>query len=278
MGFRVGTFGHASDYTPMTPVQRRLLLNRAEAYERETKRPGCVNGAIGQPGIRVFRALLEIWHNSLTGRCDPSYDTIQEKTGLSRQSVATGIAKARAAGFLRVTRRMGYVMRDVLIAGTWTRLRKIEQRSNAYGFPPPIPPIAEMLAREGRKHFFPIKPRQSTPKGATEDSVQSIVAGVVATKEEADEGGIGQPMASNTAGRATYGWDDDSSPEAQAEIAEYKARTLTLLAQPPAAAPPTIYPTTRKAGRPLDTWTWTSTGTASTPAKAKDWTRARLIP
>jgi len=32
--------------------------------------------------------------------------------------------------------------------------------------------------------------------------------------------------------------------------------------------------TTRKVGRPAEIWTWTSTGTTSMPAKAKDWMRA----
>jgi len=46
------------------------------------------------------------FHNRKSGLCFPSYDAIQEVTGLCRQSIAVALRRLESAGVLKITRRM----------------------------------------------------------------------------------------------------------------------------------------------------------------------------
>jgi hypothetical protein len=57
-------------------------------------------------GIIILRALLYRFHNSGSGLCCPSYRTLQEVTGLCRQSIGIAIARLERAGVLVIVRRL----------------------------------------------------------------------------------------------------------------------------------------------------------------------------
>ena len=59
---------------------RRRLIELAEHIERTTRQPGRRNGSLGQPALRLYRALVE--HFGRNGECFPSYRAISEFTGL----------------------------------------------------------------------------------------------------------------------------------------------------------------------------------------------------
>jgi hypothetical protein len=99
----------------------------AEITERKTKPEGKKNGALGGPcGLQVLRALLFGFMNLSTGRCDPSYSELEDRTGYCRDTIANCIKALESSGLLLVTRRMV----RVVVNG----VRVPRQISNAYGF------------------------------------------------------------------------------------------------------------------------------------------------
>lgn len=97
------------------------LMHAAEAMERLTKRKGRRNGVLGQPAIRVLRALVFRFHGP-SGLCCPSYTVLQRSTGLCRQSIATALKHLEGTRLLAITRRL------VRVKG------KCIQGSNLYSF------------------------------------------------------------------------------------------------------------------------------------------------
>ena len=120
-------FPTPADFTVLSRDQKLRLMVRAETMERSTKARGKRDGALGQAGIVLLRTLLYVYHGANSGRCDPSYDTLQKRTGFCRATLARAIAMIEASGLVRVTRRM---IRKRVPEG----LRCV-QTSNAYGFP-----------------------------------------------------------------------------------------------------------------------------------------------
>jgi hypothetical protein len=100
------------------------ILWRVKTLERETKAKGRRNGAFSDPGLKVLEALIFKFTPKGAGLCCPSYDALQRATGLSRQGVASGIARLEACGLLRVTRR--------LVRSIVDGVRQVRQASNVY--------------------------------------------------------------------------------------------------------------------------------------------------
>ena len=59
--------------------------------------PGRHYGAITAKTYAVLRALLMQFHNAGSGRCFPSYKSIQDAAGCCRKTVATARSKPRAS-------------------------------------------------------------------------------------------------------------------------------------------------------------------------------------
>jgi hypothetical protein len=116
---------------PLDRNERARVLLLAEAWERRSKRAGCRNGDLGYVGLAVLKCLL--WgFLGAKGLCCPSYDAIQHRTGLCRQSIANGIRRLETAGILRVVRR---IVRERIGHVVVTR-----QASNLYAFAMPSLP------------------------------------------------------------------------------------------------------------------------------------------
>jgi hypothetical protein len=56
--------------------------------------------------LTVLRCLMFTFLNSKTGLLCPSYRTLQDRTGLCRQSVANGLARLELTGIVRIVRRI----------------------------------------------------------------------------------------------------------------------------------------------------------------------------
>jgi hypothetical protein len=128
------------------PLPRRKairLFHDARRFERQTRKPGHQDGAIGRNGLALLHALVFDCLNYASGRLDPSYATLARLANISVRSVARGLQKLKAAGVLNWIRRCVESIRD----GRFT----LEQETNAYAVlpasqwrgyaaPPPAPP------------------------------------------------------------------------------------------------------------------------------------------
>jgi len=130
-------------FAPMTKRQAHQLWHDARRFERQTRKPGCQDGAIVRNGLAVLHTLLFDFLSFKTGQLDPSQAKIAEKANISERSVGRGLVKLKAAGVLNWLRRCVGV---VAAAGGFL----MRQISNAYAIcpvsqwkgyrPPPEPP------------------------------------------------------------------------------------------------------------------------------------------
>jgi hypothetical protein len=86
--------------------ERAKIMALAEALERRTKPAGKRNGVLGHVGLTVLRCLMFGFLNAKTGLCCPSYQTLQVRTGLCRQSIANGLARLEQTGLIKIVRRL----------------------------------------------------------------------------------------------------------------------------------------------------------------------------
>ena len=97
-------------------------------------------GPITRTFLEVLGALLMGFHNSRSGVCFPSYETIAEAAHCARSTVAEAIRALEDAGVLTWVQRVKRVREachDLLGDGGW-RWRVI-RTSNAYAFTDPSP-------------------------------------------------------------------------------------------------------------------------------------------
>lgn len=122
--------------TPMDRNARARLLQLAEGLERRTKAAGRRNGALGQIGLQVLRALILRFHNSQSGLCCPSIFKLQLVTGLSRGAVCDALARLERSGIVRIVRRIikAAVTRMCAITGQMQNFVGTVQSSNLYRF------------------------------------------------------------------------------------------------------------------------------------------------
>lgn len=133
-------------FTILDRNQKARLLFKVECLERKTKVAGRRNGVVTQPGLIVYRALLLKFHNLKDGRCYPTYSTLQQATGLCRQSIARAIAALESLGLVIVTRRL------VRVPDAFGRV-SVRQGSNLYGFSQEVPRCSEIIRKPPPKAF-----------------------------------------------------------------------------------------------------------------------------
>lgn len=117
--------------TRFAPLPKKLaarLYHKARAFNRSTKIDGRYGGVLGSAALRVLESLLFDFLNFTTGRCDPSYMAIAGKTGLSRSTVATALARLKELRLVHWVRRCA----EQIIDGRFT----LRQETNAYAVLP----------------------------------------------------------------------------------------------------------------------------------------------
>jgi hypothetical protein len=105
----------------MTKKAAKQLYWHLEQFERQTRKPGHQDGAIGRNGLAIVRALLFKFMNWRTGRLDPSQAKIAENAVISESSVERGLAALKDAGVVNWLRRCvpvvaplgGFLMRQI---------------------------------------------------------------------------------------------------------------------------------------------------------------------
>ncbi len=119
--------------TPGIPLDRNAkarIFAYAKGYNARHRREGQHQGPITWAFIRVLKAMLWEFHNSRTGHCFPSYESIAEKAECCRDTVYEAIKALRASGILDWVNRF-----DKIYIGRWQVIRI----SNAYAFRDPLP-------------------------------------------------------------------------------------------------------------------------------------------
>jgi hypothetical protein len=146
------------DWRLLDRNQRAKLWSVAQSMERLTKQKGDRNGCLGAVGLNVLNALLFRFLNGQSGRCDPSYNTLQKLTGYCRQSISNAIDRLEASGLVTVTRRMMRFKERVLCAltGRSVDVVIVRQISNAYVLTDPAQ--VTVAARPGCATKSPARP------------------------------------------------------------------------------------------------------------------------
>jgi hypothetical protein len=116
-------------FAPLPKKKAVKLFHKARRYERQTRRPGKQDGALGRNGILVLQALIFDFLNYVTGQLDPAIETIARAACISESSAKRGLASLKRCGVLNWIRRAGETRDE---KGRFCR----EQDTNAYGILP----------------------------------------------------------------------------------------------------------------------------------------------
>ena len=123
---------------PLDRNAKARIAAYARAWDRQYRLPGQRGGALGRAALDVLGALLWMFHNARSGVCFPSYETIAEKAGCARSTVAEALKTLEWAGVLtwqnRIT-RIREQCRDLF--GRDDTLPGVIRTSNAYVFTDP---------------------------------------------------------------------------------------------------------------------------------------------
>jgi hypothetical protein len=126
--------------TPMGRKVKKAIIRSAELYNAKNKKPGQHQGPITPAFQRVLSALLWKFHNSRTGFCFPSYETIATAAKCCRDTVYEAIKALEAADILTWGNRFDKI--PLQCCGAFGReftFWKYVTLSNAYRFRDPLP-------------------------------------------------------------------------------------------------------------------------------------------
>jgi hypothetical protein len=115
---------------PLDGNAKARIYAYAKGYNAKHKRKGQHRGPITRTFFDVLKTLLWGFHNSRTGHCFPSYETIAEKAECCRDTVYEAIHALEESGILDWVHRF-----DKIYKGRWQVIRT----SNAYLFRDPLP-------------------------------------------------------------------------------------------------------------------------------------------
>jgi hypothetical protein len=141
--------------------ERARIMFRAEALDRRTHEPGRHGGCLRRTGLAVLKALLFSFANAVTGRCDPSLDTLARMAGVARSTCAAALRRLEAAGLVqRLARWRAVGANGGLI---------VVRLSNAYLFPMAgaarRPPESGSRPQSTTYHFEQPKTAKTGPVG-----------------------------------------------------------------------------------------------------------------
>jgi len=150
------------------------IMHLARALMHRTE-PGKAYGALTAKAVAVLEALLWAFHNAKSGLCYPSYETIAEKAGCARSTVAEALKALELAGVLSWVHRLKRVSERCtdLFGHMGSRVRVI-RTSNGYqfndpkhaafkGFPSKSDFQSETSNQDSLSSFTPPAPREIDP-------------------------------------------------------------------------------------------------------------------
>ena len=186
---------------PLDRNQKARITAYAAAWDRLHRQPDQRGGALGRAALDVLGALLWVFHNARSGACFPSYETIAEKAGCARSTVALALKALEFAGVVTWQNRITRIRERCtdLFGRTGWRWRVI-RTSNAYIFRDPASksdyrtgtPNQEILVTSVAS--LPgddrLQPALTSPQTALETALARFGA-AVAAKEDCEQGAGG---------------------------------------------------------------------------------------
>lgn len=166
----------------MSTAIKSRLMRLARIKTRRTE-AGKHYGEITAKHLQVFEALLWGFHNSRTGLCFPSYETIAERVPgtIARSTVALAIVALEAAGLLTWVHRLKRVyerVNNMFGEGCHGQRSRVERTSNGYRFPDP-PDVesskSETQSGTAGQDTFPLVPAAPVIKKAVEPELQAAL-------------------------------------------------------------------------------------------------------
>ena len=123
---------------------KKAIVRSVELYNAKNRKPGQHHGPITPAFQRVLIAMLWKFHNSRTGYCFPSYETIAAAARCCRDTVYEAIKALEAADILTWVNRFDKIRTQCLgvFGRAFTRWQVI-RTSNAYCFRDPLPCATE---------------------------------------------------------------------------------------------------------------------------------------
>ena len=104
-------------------------------------------GPITRAFLEVLEALLWGFHNSRSGCCFPSYESIAAKAECARSTVAEALKVLEWAGVLTWQHRIARIqVRECDLFGCWASRWRVIRTSNAYVFRDPQPGLVGVPA------------------------------------------------------------------------------------------------------------------------------------
>jgi Helix-turn-helix domain len=123
---------------PLDRNAKARILVYARAWGARHRRPGQHKGPITRAFLEVLEALLWGFHNSRTGSCFPSYETIAARAECARSTVAEALKALEWAGVLTWQNRITRIhVRERDLFGQWASRWRVIRTSNAYVFRDP---------------------------------------------------------------------------------------------------------------------------------------------
>ena len=151
---------------PLDRNAKVRIMVYARAWSARHKQPGQHRGPLTRATLEVLQALLWGFHNSRTGRCFPSYQTIATRAQCCRDTVYQAIKALEAAGILTWVNRLVRVqfLEKDLFGKLVPRIRLI-RTSNAYVFHDRLPGATSSNA--------PVQGRENDQKPANSADLSS---------------------------------------------------------------------------------------------------------
>ena len=125
---------------PLDCNAKARILAYARAWGARHRQPGQHRGPITRAFMEVLEALLWGFHNSRSGCCFPSYETIAARAECARSTVAEALKVLEWAGVLTWQNRIARIrVRERDLFGHWASRWRVIRTSNAYVFSDPLP-------------------------------------------------------------------------------------------------------------------------------------------
>jgi hypothetical protein len=149
----------------------------AKAYNARHRQPGQHRGPLTRATLEVLEALLWGFHNSKSGACFPSYETIAAKAECCRDTVYQAIKALELAGILSWVHRLVRVrFRERDPFGQMVSRCRVIRTSNAYQFQDTQPKAVRQEARKtAEKRQIPSK-SENRSETQTQDLLESSLS------------------------------------------------------------------------------------------------------
>jgi hypothetical protein len=127
---------------PLDHNAKARIAAYARAWSARNRQPRQHRGPITRAFLDVLEALLWGFHNSRSGVCFPSYETIAARAECARSTVAEALKALEWAGVLTWQNRITRILvRERDLFGRWASCWRVIRTSNAYVFTDPKPQL-----------------------------------------------------------------------------------------------------------------------------------------